>query len=78
MAELVTAAGAVVTAIVAGLFSVLVQRTRRENNTAHDANMRVLSSIDTRTERMDEKLDEHGEWIAGHSAWHKGRGDDPA
>ena len=77
-AEVVAAAGTVSAAVVAGVFSMLVHRARRENNAAHDENFRVLKSIDRRTEHMDHKLDEHGEWIAGHSAWHHGRGDNPA
>jgi len=36
----------------------------------------VLDSIDRRTEAMDVKLDRHGEEIAAHSAWHRGRGDE--
>ena len=79
---MIEALGAVTSASVIGLFSVVAHKMRRENSEAHgankwkmDENRRVLDSIDARTEKMDDKLDDHGEWIAGHKAWHKGRGD---
>ena len=74
-AEVVTAIGAVATAAVGGSFTVLAHRIRRENNATHESNRRVLDSIDRRTEAMDVKLDRHGEEIAAHAAWHRGRGD---
>lgn len=77
MAEVVTAGAAIIAAIIVGLFSVIAQRARRENNDAHDRNMLVLEAIDRRTDQMDVKLDLHGEQIAAHHGWHVGRGDDP-
>ena len=74
-ADVVTAIGAVATAAVGGSFTVLAHRVRRENNATHESNRRVLDSIDRRTEAMDVKLDRHGEEIAAHAAWHRGRGD---
>jgi hypothetical protein len=74
-AEVVTAIGAVATAAVGGSFTVLAYRVRSENNATHESNRRVLDSIDRRTEAMDAKLDRHGEEIAAHQAWHRGRGD---
>jgi len=74
-AEVVTAIGAVATAAVGGSFTVLAYRVRQENNATHESNRRVLDSIDRRTEAMDAKLDRHGEQIAAHQAWHRGRGD---
>lgn len=74
--EVVTAIGAIATAAVGGLFTVLAHRVRRENNATHESNRRVLDSIDRRTEAMDVKLDRHGEEIAAHAAWHRGRGDE--
>lgn len=62
--------GATIVAGLLGLVGSIAQRARRENNRAHDHNLMVLESIDRRTERMDDKLDAHGEWIAGHDAWH--------
>ena len=75
-AEIVTAIGAVATATVGGSLSVLAHRMRASNDAAHESNRRVLNSIDRRTEAMDTKLDRHGEEIAAHSAWHRGRGDE--
>lgn len=72
---LVEAVSAVTSAAVLGAFGVIAHRVRSENKDAHDSNRRVLDDIDRRTEKMDAKLDAHGEWIAGHKAWHKGRGD---
>ncbi len=79
---IIEAVGAVTSASVIGVFSVVAHRMRRENTEAHNAsryrmeeNRRILDGIDQRTEKMDDKLDDHGEWIAGHRAWHKGRGD---
>ena len=74
-AEIVTAIGAVATATIGGSFTVLAHRVRKENNAPHESNRRVLDSIDRRTEAMDVKLDRHGEQIAAHQAWHRGRGD---
>ena len=74
-AEIVTAIGAVATAAVGGSFTVLAHRVRKENNATHESNRRVLDAIDRRTETMDAKLDQHGEAIAAHTAWHRGRGD---
>ena len=75
-ADVVTAFGAIATATIGGSFTVLAHRVRRENNATHESNRRVLDSIDRRTEAMDAKLDRHGEEIAAHSAWHRGRGDE--
>ncbi len=73
--EVVTAIGAVATATIGGSFTVLAYRVRQENNATHESNRRVLDSIDRRTVMMDLKLDTHGEQIAAHQAWHRGRGD---
>ena len=75
-AEVVTAIGAVATAAGGGAFTVLAYRGRQENNATHESNRRVLDSIDRRTEAMDAKWDRHGEEIAAHAAWHRGRGDE--
>tara|TARA_B100000029_G_scaffold40251_3_gene37648 strand:- start:17571 stop:17813 length:243 start_codon:yes stop_codon:yes gene_type:complete len=77
-AEVVTAIGAIATAAVGGSFTVMAYKVRRNNDDAHESNKRVLDSIDRRTEQMDNKLDRHGEWIAAHGAWHRGRGDNPS
>lgn len=66
--------------VIAGLLGAVVQvaqRARRENNEAHDQNLTLLKSIDRRSERMDDKLDQHGEWIAGHAEWHRATDDPP-
>jgi hypothetical protein len=74
-AEMVTAIGSIITACIAGLFSIAAHRNRRTTEISHGETRRTLGVIDRRTEKMDEKLDRHGEWIAGHTAWHRGRGD---
>jgi hypothetical protein len=74
-AEVVTAIGAVATATIGGSLSMLAHRMRASNDAAHESNRRVLDSIDRRTVMMDLKLDMHGEQIAAHQAWHRGRGD---
>ena len=74
-AEVVTAIGAVATATIGGSLSVLAYRMRNANDAAHESNRRVLDAIDRRTVMMDLKLDTHGEQIAAHQAWHRGRGD---
>jgi hypothetical protein len=56
----------------------MAYKVRRNNDDAHESNRRVLDAIDRRTEQMDNKLDRHGEWIAAHGAWHRGRGDNPS
>lgn len=63
--------GATIISGLLGLLGLVAQRARRENNTAHDQNMALLKSIDQRSQSMDHKLDEHGEWIAGHAEWHR-------
>ena len=75
-AEVVTAIGAIATATIGGTFTVMAHLVRKENNVTHAANRRVLDAIDHRTEAMDAKLDRHGEEIAAHAAWHRGRGDE--
>lgn len=72
---IVEAVTAVTSAAVVGVFGVVAHKVRGENRDAHESNRRVLDEIDRRTEKMDDKLDNHGEWIAAHKAWHKGRGD---
>ena len=74
-AEVVTAIGAIATATIGGTFTVMAHLVRKENNATHESNRRVLDSIDRRTEAMDAKLDQHGEEIAAHQAWHRGLGD---
>ena len=74
-AEVVTAIGAVATATIGGSLSVLAYRMRNANDAAHESNRRVLDSIDRRTVMMDLKLDTHGEQIAAHQGWQRGRGD---
>ncbi len=62
--------GATIVSGLLGLVAQIAARARRENNRAHDHNLMVLQTIDRRTTKMDDKLDQHGEWIAGHDAWH--------
>lgn len=59
---------AIVVALIGGVVTLLVERMRRENKRDHDRGYSLLQSIDARTIAMDEKLDEHGKWIAAHDA----------
>jgi hypothetical protein len=75
MTDVVAAVGAVTAAVVTGLFAVLTSVMRRENNEAHAENTVMLRSIDERTQRLDERTDAHGVWMARHADWHAHKGD---
>lgn len=47
-----------------------LRRLRRENRDQHAAGYSLLQSIDTKTDRIETKLD-------NHLGWHAGRGDGP-
>ena len=45
-----------------GVIVVLLERTRRENNADHARNSNLLKRIDSKVDRIDERLDDHIEW----------------
>jgi len=45
-----------------GLLALLIEKTRRENNRDHDRNSKMLKSIDTKVDKIDQRLDHHIEW----------------
>ena len=45
-----------------GLIALLIEKTRRENNRDHDRNSKMLQSIDTKVDKIDQRLDHHIEW----------------
>ena len=45
-----------------GLLALLIEKTRRENNRDHDRNSKMLQSIDTKVDKIDQRLDHHIEW----------------
>ena len=75
MTDIVAAVGAVTAALVTGLFALIASTMRRENNESHAENTVILRSIDERTQRLDERTDAHGIWMARHADWHANKGD---
>jgi len=75
MTDAIAAIGAVTAAIVTGAFTLLASAMRRENNQSHAENTVILRSIDERTQRLDERTDAHGVWMARHADWHANKGD---
>ena len=75
MTDIVAAVGAVTAARVTGLFALIASTMRRENNESHAENTVLLRSIDERTQRLDERTDAHGVWMARHADWHANKGD---
>lgn len=45
-----------------GLLAILIERTRRENNRDHAKNSEILKRIDTKVDKIDDRLDKHIEW----------------
>lgn len=45
-----------------GLIALLIEKTRRENNRDHARNSEVLKSIDSKVDKIDQRLDHHIEW----------------
>ena len=75
MTDAIAAIGAVIAAVVTGVFTLLASAMRRENNQSHAENTVLLRSIDERTQRLDERTDAHGVWMARHADWHANKGD---
>ena len=75
MTDAIAAIGAVTAALVSGGFTVLATAMRRENTQAHSETTVLLRSIDERTQRLDERTDAHGVWMARHADWHANKGD---
>jgi hypothetical protein len=76
MADVIAAVGAVAAALVTGTFAVIASTMRRENNQSHAENTVLLRSIDERTQRLDDRTDAHGVWMARHADWHAHKGDE--
>jgi hypothetical protein len=45
-----------------GLLAILIERTRRENNRDHARNSDILKRIDSKVDKIDNRLDKHIEW----------------
>ena len=75
MTDAIAAIGAVTAALVTGGFTVLATAMRREKTQAHSETTVLLRSIDERTQRLDERTDAHGVWMARHADWHANKGD---
>jgi hypothetical protein len=54
---------AIIVALIGAVVTLLVELMRRQNKRDHDRGYTLLQSIDSRTQAMDSKLDEHGERI---------------
>jgi len=76
MTDAIAAIGAVIAAVVTGAFTLLASAMRKENTQAHSETTVLLRSIDERTQRLDERTDAHGIWMARHADWHANKGDE--
>lgn len=45
-----------------GVLVTLIEKTRRENNRDHAKNAELLTKIDGKVDKIDERLDHHIEW----------------
>jgi len=45
-----------------GIIATLIEKTRRENNKDHARNSTLLQQIDTKVDKIDDRLDGHIEW----------------
>ena len=45
-----------------GVIVVLMERFRRENAKDHNATMQTLERVETKVEKIDERMDHHIEW----------------
>lgn len=45
-----------------GLLVALIERTRRENNRDHARNSDLLHRIDSKVDKIDNRIDKHIEW----------------
>jgi len=57
---------AIILAVLApgGVITVLIERTRRENNRDHARNSDLLHRIDGKVDKIDSRLDDHIDWHA--------------
>lgn len=57
---------AIILAVLApgGVITVLIERTRRENNRDHAKNSDLLRRIDGKVDKIDSRLDSHIDWHA--------------
>jgi hypothetical protein len=57
---------AIILAVLApgGVITVLIERTRRENNRDHARNSDLLHRIDGKVDKIDSRLDSHIDWHA--------------
>lgn len=55
---------AIIIAVLApsGVLVTLIERTRKENNRDHDRNSNLLRTIDSKVDKIDNRLDDHIEW----------------
>lgn len=60
--------------VVVALLTIAVEVLRRQNTKQHNDNYSLLQSIDGTVKTIDQKVDVHGEWIAGHQATHEALG----
>ena len=72
MAEIVSAFGLVGAAVVTGIFSILAQRMRQENDEITQVES-SLEDIQKMLEEIDEDLDEVIDWQSDHDKLHKGK-----
>lgn len=52
----------IVVAVITGPLVVLMRRFDRRNTEQHGANMRVLERIETKVDKLDDRLDGHIDW----------------
>ena len=71
MPELIGALGLIGAAAVTGLFTVIAQKMRRENEQAHGEVIDVLGDIAETLEDIEEDLEDITEWQDGHTAQHE-------
>lgn len=52
----------IVVAVITGPLVVLMRRFDKRNTEQHGANMRVLERIETKVDKLDDRLDGHIDW----------------
>lgn len=48
-----------------GVIVAFIERSRKQNNADHAKNAYLLSSIDKKVDKIDQRLDDHIEWHLG-------------
>jgi len=54
--------GPVLVALIGGPVMFFLHRFDRRNTSQHDNNMGVLTNIEKKVDRLDERMDDHFEW----------------